>query len=180
MNDTIKIKGRYEFKIYERFESPLTRLFLKTVKALNTNWTQIFLNKYGVVRDSWAVDNLITSAGKAQLALLAGDASATPFTYLAVGTGNTSPAADQTTLSAEVSTSGLSRAAATVSRTNTTVTNDTLQLVVVWTVTGTVAVEEVGAFNAASSGTMLGRALTTTKNVANGETLTGTYQVIFA
>ena len=130
--------------------------------------------------DTGFIDNIITNAGKAQVALLAGDASATPFTYLAVGTSATAVAATDTTLTAEIADSGLERAAATVSRVTTTVTNDTLQLVKTWTATGSKTVEEVGIFNANSSGTMLGHALTTSKAVSSGETLTGTYQVKFA
>lgn len=131
--------------------------------------------------DTGFIKNTITNAGKAEIANLAGNVSSPlSFTYLAVGTSSTAPAASQTALGAEVSTSGLSRASATITRQTTTVTNDTLQLIKIWTVSGTVAVEEVGVFNAASVGTMLARALTTTKNVANGETLTGTYQIIFS
>jgi hypothetical protein len=126
------------------------------------------------------IDNGITNAGKAQLALLAGDAGATPFTYLAVGTSNTAFAASQTALVAEIVDSGLERASATVSRVTTTVTDDTLQLTKSWTPTGTKAVEEIGILNASSEGVLLGRALTTTKNVVNGDLLTGTYQVKFA
>lgn len=130
--------------------------------------------------DTGFIDNIITNAGKAQIALLAGDGTAIAFTYLAVGTSSTAVAATDTTLNAETTTNGLERAAATVSRVTTTVTNDTVQLVKTWTATGTVAVEEVGIFNDASAGTMLGHALTTTKTVNSGETLTGTYQVKFA
>lgn len=130
--------------------------------------------------DTGFMSNLITSAGKAQLALLAGDASATPFTYLELGTSSTAVNVSQTALQAAITDSGLARAAATVSRVTTTVTNDTLQLVYEWTASGTKAIEEIGIFNAASSGTMLGRALTTTKSVVSGDSLEATYKVIFA
>ena len=56
--DTLKLKGTYDF----------------VIKDVN-----------GEVRDSWTVENLVTNAGFAQLALLAGDAAAVPFTFLAVG-----------------------------------------------------------------------------------------------
>lgn len=151
--ETIKIKGTYYFKIY---------------------------GVDGKLRDEFKVDNIVTNAGKAQLALLAGDASATPFTYLAVGTSTTAVAASQTALVAEISTSGLARASGTVSRITTTVTNDTLQITKTWTASGSVTVEEVGVFNASSSGTMLSRALTSTKSLVNGETLTATYTLAFA
>lgn len=134
----------------------------------------------GVTRDSWKVDNSVVSAGKAQLALLAGDASATPFTYLAVGTSSTAVSAGQTALQGEITDSGLARAAATVSRTTTSVTNDTLTLAYTWTASGTKAVEEIGSFNASSSGTMLSRALTTTKSLVSGEQLVATYNLQFS
>lgn len=126
------------------------------------------------------VPNTVTNAGKALIASLAGDASAVPFTYLALGTGNTAPAASQTALVAEISTNNLARAAATVSRVTTTVTNDTLQLVYTWTASGSSTVEEVGVFNAASTGTMLARALTSSKALVNTDQLMITYKVAFA
>ena len=134
----------------------------------------------GKVRDSWSVENLVVTAGKAQLALLAGDASATPFTYLAVGTSSTAVAAGQTALQAEITDTGLARAAGTVSRITTTVTNDTYKVTYTWTASGSKTVEEVGVFNAASSGTMLSRALTGTKSLVNTELLIATYTLQFS
>jgi len=130
--------------------------------------------------DTGFINNTITNTGKAQIALLAGDSSAVPFTYLALGTSNTAPSSGQTALVAEISTNGLQRSSATVSRTTTTTTNDTLQLVNSFTASGSSTVEEVGIFNANSSGTMLGRALTGSKALVNGDQLIVTYQVIFA
>lgn len=151
--NTIKLTGKYKFEIRDVL---------------------------GKVRDSWSVDNLVVSAGKAQLALLAGDASATPFTYIALGTTNTAPAVGNTALAAEITDTGLERVAGTVSRTTTTVTNDTLSIVKTFTATGSKTVEEVGIFNASSSGTMLSRALTGTKALTSGETLAITYTLAFA
>ena len=148
--DTLKLKGVYSFTI---------------------------TGTDGQVRDTFEVENLVTNAGFAQLALLAGDASAVPFTYLAVGTSSTAPAVTDTALGAEITTIGLERVAGTVSRVTTTGTNDTYKITTTWTASGTVAVEEVGVFNDASAGTMLSHALTGTKAVTNGETLTGTYQL---
>jgi hypothetical protein len=153
MEDTLKIKGTYHLKI---------------VRA------------DGSVKDAWSVNNIVTNAGKAQLALLAGDSTADPFTYIAVGTSSTAVSAAQTALQAETTTSGLSRAAGTVSRTTTTVSNDTFQVTKTFTASGTVAVEEVGIFNASSSGTMLSRALTGTKTIVSTEQLVVTYTLAFA
>lgn len=133
----------------------------------------------GNLKMSKEVKNLVVNAGLAQLALLAGDASATPFTYLAVGTSTTAVAASQTALQAEITDTGLARAAATVSRVTTTVTNDTLQLTYTWTASGSVTVEEIGVFNASSSGTMLSRALTGTTSLVSGDQIQATYKVSF-
>jgi len=153
MEDTFKLIGTYDFEIR---------------------------GTDGKVRDSWTVKNLVTTVGFAQLALLAGDATAVPFTYIAVGTSNTAVAVGDTTLTAEITDTGLGRAAGTVSRVTTTGTNDTFQITKTWTATGSKTIEEVGVFNAASTGTMLSHALTTSKAVANGETLTGTYKLKMA
>ncbi len=131
--------------------------------------------------DTGFIKNIATNAGKAAVAGLVGNTGGlTAFTYLAVGTSNTAVNATDTALGAEVSTSGLARASATVSRITTTVTNDTLQLTYTWTASGSVTVQEVGAFNAASIGTMLGHALTGAKSVASGDILVGTYTFKFS
>lgn len=153
MQNTLKIKGIYEFQIKD---------------------------KDGNIRDSWTVENLVVNAGLAQLALLTGDASAVPFTYLAVGTSTTAVAGAQTALVAEITTLGLGRSAGTVSRVTTTATNDTYQINKEWTATGAVTVEEIGVFNASSAGTMLSRALTTPKTLAVSERLNATYKLVFA
>ncbi len=152
---------------------------MDTLKMVGTYKITI-ATKEGLVRDESVVKNIVTNAGKAQLALLAGDASATPFTYLALGTSSTAVGASQTALQAELTDTGLARAAGTVSRVTTTVTNDTFRLTYTWTASGTKAIEEVGVFNASSSGTMLSRALTSTKTVNNGETITAVYTLAFA
>jgi len=136
----------------------------------------------GILKDStgW-ISNTIMNTGKAALAGLAGNVdSQVAFTYLAVGTDTTAPAATQTTLVAEISDSGLERVAGTVTRETTTVTNDTLQLYKEFTASGTKTVEEVGIFNDATTGIMLGRALTTSKDLVSGDKLQVTYQVKFA
>lgn len=141
--------------------------------------TEIWRDGKCIDKGKW-INNIVTNAGKAQIALLAGDASATPFTYLAVGTSSTAVAASDTTLGAEIVDSGLARVAATVSRVTTTVTNDTLQLTYTFSVTGTKTIEEMGTFNASSSGTMLGHALTTSKSVVNGDVFIATHQFKFS
>jgi hypothetical protein len=146
-----------------------------------TGLIELELVRNGKVIDKRTVKNLITSAGKAEVANLVGNVS-TPaaFTYLAVGTGTTSPVAGNTALEAEISDSGLQRAAATVTRQTTNVANDTLQLVKVWSATGTKAITEIGALNAGASGVLLGRQVFSAVNVESGDSFTATYKFIFS
>lgn len=139
------------------------------------------VTRNGEVVQEVEVSNGITNAGFAAMAGLVGNTGAvSAFTYLAVGTSTTAFSAGQTALVGEISTVGLSRASATVSRITTTQTNDTLQLVKTFTLSGSATVEEVGAFNASSSGVMLGRALTSTLTLVSGDELTITYKFKFA
>lgn len=127
--------------------------------------------------NSKTLANLIPTAGKAGVASrINGDGSEAAFTYLAVGIGTTAAAAGDTALESEITDSGLERAAATCSRVTTDVTNDTAQLVKSWSVTGTKAVTEAGALNAAAEGTLLGRQVFSAINVVSGDTLQVTYK----
>lgn len=124
------------------------------------------------------VTNLITNAGFAGAAARLGhDSTEAKFDYIAVGTGTTAAAAGDTTLETETAASGLSRAVGTVSRVTTTQTNDTHNVAKTFTVTGTVAVTEMGLLNAASGGVLLGRNVFSAVNVVNGDSLVATYKV---
>lgn len=135
----------------------------------------------GVLLERTERDNTITNAALAVISGLVGNTgSQTAFGYLAIGTSSTAPAASQTALVAETAVSGLVRASATISRTTTTQTNDTLSFVHTWTAGGTATINEVGIFNDPTTGTMLGRALTTAKSMITGDTLAITYTVQFS
>lgn len=124
------------------------------------------------------VSNLVVDAGKAGVASrINGAGSESAFTYIAVGTGTTSPTASDTTLETELSADGLSRASATASRVTTDVTDDSARLVNTFSVTGTQAVTESGMFNAASSGVMLARQTFSAINVENGDSLQITWTI---
>lgn len=124
------------------------------------------------------VKNLMTNAGFALVAgRINGSGSPAAATYIAVGTGATAASASDTTLQTESSTSGLSRAAGSVSLVTTTQTNDTAQVVVTFTVTGSVAVTESGLLNASSTGTLLCRQVFSAINVVNGDSLQITWKV---
>lgn len=130
--------------------------------------------------DRYEGENIITNAGKALIASLAGDATAVPFTYLELGTSSTAVAATDTTLTAAITDTGLARVAATVSRTTTSVTNDTLQLVGSWTASGVKVILEIGSFNAASTGTMLNHKVVSSLTTANGDVVQYTVTVQFS
>lgn len=141
----------------------------------------IELIRNGEVIEKREIKNTITNASLAEISGLVGNTgSKTAFTYLAVGTGTTAAAATNTALEAEIVDTGLERAAATVSQVTTTVTNDTLQLLKSWTATGVKAITEVGAFNAASNGTMLGRQVFSAVNTATNDVFQVTYKFVFA
>ncbi len=140
------------------------------------------LDKEGKVKwDTGWLKNTITTAGLAVLPdLVGGVAAADVFKYLAVGTSAAAEDAGHTTLTAEITDTGLARAEATVSKIQGDVPNDTLRLYKEWTATGSKDVEEVGIFNDDTAGTMLGRKLTTTKSVVDEDRLQGTYDIKFS
>lgn len=126
--------------------------------------------------------NLVTNAGLAAIAdKVGGVTGAADFDYVAVGEGTTAANASDTTLETEITDSGLERAQdGSPTRSTTSVANDTLEVGVTFSVTGTKAVTEMGLLNAASSGTLLGRNVFSAINVANGDSLTATYKVQFS
>jgi len=131
--------------------------------------------------DTGWLKNTIMNVGLNEITGLMGNiGSKTAFSYIAVGTGDTTEAKTQTALVTEVTDSGLARASVTPTQETTTVTNDTLQFYKEWTATATKTIEEVGIFNAASAGTMLGRKLTGSKALTSGDVLKGTYQIILS
>lgn len=122
-----------------------------------------------------------TEVGFAEIANLAGNVtSPVAFTYLEVGTGTTAENPAHTTLVTPVTDTGLARAAATCTRVQTTVANDTLQLYKDWTATGVKILREIGAFNANAAGIMLGRKLFDAITTANGDHFQATYKFKFS
>ena len=134
-------------------------------------------DKFGRLKEHREIKNIVCNTGKAVVAgLLCGDGGLAVFNYLEVGVGTTAAAAADTALQTAITDSGLARASATVSRVTTTVTNDTAQLVKTWSVSGTKAITEAGAFNASSAGTILGHQVFSAVNVVSGDTFQLTYK----
>jgi hypothetical protein len=139
-------------------------------------------NKDGsLVWDTGWMKNTLTTASLAVLTGLAGDVGTqTAFGYIAVGTDDTAESSAHTTLQAEITDSGLERAAVTPTRETDDETNDTLQFYKEWTATGDKDIEEIAVFNDDTAGVMFGRKLTGTKAVENGKTLKATYKFKFS
>jgi len=94
--------------------------------------------------------------------------------YIAVSTDTGSPAAGDTTLTGEISTNGLGRAAATTN-THSAGTN-TSTLGITYTASGThTAVQKSALFNASSSGTMTHENTFTSVTLASGDSLQVTW-----
>lgn len=126
----------------------------------------------GSFKTEMRMANLITTTGKAGVASrINGSGAAAAFTYLAIGIGTTAANVADTTLQSEITTAGGERAAATASLQTTDTTDDTARLVKTWTFTGTFAVTEAGALNAASAGVLLNRQVFTAVNVVSGDSL---------
>lgn len=180
----IGVKGEMTFVLRDKFGN--------IKKLWNENFLGKFIRKFfrfeirvpflfGFYGSNMVVRNLLPSAGLAGLASrINGSGSEAAFTYLEVGVGTTAPDAADTALETAITDSGLARAAATCTRSQTTVANDTAQLDKTWSVSGTKAVTECGAFNAGAAGVMLGRQTFAAINVTSGDSLQITYKFICA
>lgn len=175
--DNPHIKGKFKLQCY-KLSKPMTLLGNLLGFIDNRLKTWLVLSFGSQKWDTGFIDNITTNAGKAAIAGLIGNTGAvTAFGYLAVGTSSTAVAATDTTLGAEITDTGLARAASTNSRTTTSVTNDTLSMTYTWTASGSKTVKEIGYFNASSGGTMGGHSLTGDRILTNGDQLVGTYTV---
>ena len=143
-------------------------------------------DRNGVVLQSHIGEDLITSAGKAAVpALILKDVtSVSGYDFIAIGSGATAASTGDTTLEAEAY-----RAAGTGTQVTTTVTNDTAQLVYIFSSgnpsglygesTGTRAIEEAGLFSELTGGVLLCRQTFNALNISwdGGDSLSITYKV---
>lgn len=140
-------------------------------------------DKHGHVLQHGIHKNIITNAGFAALADLAGDVAGgtAAFDYIELGTGTTAATTADTTLETIISDSGLARAQdATPTRTTTTVTNDTLNIDYTWTASGSKDVTEAALLNAAAAGTMLARQTFGKYSLISGNTFKLTWKIKFS
>ena len=119
-----------------------------------------------VVRD---IDNLVVTTGKGYVASRMKDATATAMSHMAVGTGSTAAAANDTTLGGE---------SARVALTSTTVSGAVVTYVATFPAgTGTAALTEAAVLNASSGGTMLCRTVFLTVNKGANDSMSVSWAV---
>ncbi len=151
------------------------------------DWMEaVVFDKDGNIKQSHYGEDLITSAGKAAIpALILKDVtSVSGYDFIAIGSGATAASTGDTALEAEAD-----RAGGTGTRVTTTVTNDTAQLVYVFssgnpgglngTSTGTQAIEESGLFSELTGGVLLCRQTFNALNIDwdGGDSLSITWKV---
>ncbi len=118
--------------------------------------------------------NTVTDVGKKHIADQLGGTVTTPATAIAIGTGTPTT----TALGSEISTSGGSRGAATVTNETTTTTGDTERWQKTFNLTGTLAITEEGIFNNnTSGGVMVASQSFPAINVVNGDALQVTHDI---
>jgi len=115
------------------------------------------------------VDNLVVTAGKNYVASRMKDTTATAMSHMAIGSGSTAAAANNTALGNELGR---------VALTSTTVSGAVVTYVASFPAgTGTGAVTEAGILNASSSGTLLCRTVFSVVNKGASDSMTVTWTV---
>ena len=115
------------------------------------------------------VKNLVVTSGKGFVASRMKDASAGAMSHMAVGTGSSAAAANNTALGSEVDRNALA---------STTVSGANISYVATFAAgEGTGALTEAGLFNAGSSGTMLCRTVFAVVNKGLADSMTITWTV---
>ena len=177
-----KVIGKREARLFDKSGNP-KKMFQwnKLGYFLGTRFN--FDPQISILLGKWTFDpviaNLVTTVGKQVEAKQLNGVSSTAVTYMAIGTSGTAPAAGDTTLGAEISTNGGSRAAATCSNQTTTTTGDTARWVLTYTFTGSLAIQEEGLLDASSNGHLLAHDVFSTINVVNTDTLQITHNIQF-
>lgn len=118
------------------------------VSVVGKLYIQLF-DENGNLKSEYNETNLVVDTGLDFIASRMKDATATPMSHMAVGSGTVAPAAGNTALGSELGR---------VALTSTTVSTNTVTYVADFAAgTGTGSVTEAGIFNAGTSGTMLCR-----------------------
>lgn len=152
----------------------------------NNNLWKVFHKLFGVdlkipfITGKWtferATHNTIPDVGLAVAAKRLGGITEDAVSHMAIGTGTPTT----TALGAEITTGGGARAAVTPTSQTTTVTGDTIRSVKTFSFTSSFAVTEEGLFNAATAGDMIASQNFSAINVANGDSLQITHDIVMS
>lgn len=156
---------------FNEFPLKKGRLLLEHYRGGRLIGTRAETFYFGNVPRLMGAPNLVTDAGKALFANLFIGSGTAP-THIALGTGTTAAAADDTALETEVY-----REAATRSRVTITVTNDGSQYTKTFTIDATHSLTEAGLLNAAAAGTLACRQVYTALPVLDGDALKATWRL---
>ena len=126
-------------------------------------------DEQGKVKDQRDLKNLVVSAGKTFIASRMVGTSQAIMSHMAIGTGTTTPAVAQTTLTTEAGRVTLASSSSSSNQVTYTATFPAG--------TGTGAITEAGIFNAVSAGTMLCRTTFPVVNKAAGDSIAVTWTV---
>lgn len=123
------------------------------------------------------IHNTVTNAGRAEVAGLINEATSGGFKWLELDSSSTAVVVGDTALASAITSPSLARASATCSRTETSVANDTAQLLHTWTSSATQTVQGVGVFDDDTDGIMLAGTTFEAKNMAADDTIEIKYRV---
>ncbi len=141
----------------------------KDAIEMKGNLTVTVFDEQGNIKDKRELKNLVVSAGKTFIASRMVGTSQAIMSHMAIGTGTTTPAVAQTTLTTEA---GRVTLASSSSSSNAVTYTATFPAG-----TGTGAITEAGIFNAASAGTLLCRTTFPVVNKAAGDSIAVTWVV---
>ena len=155
----------------------MNKQFIGAIKLIGEFDIRHFRN--GKLLSCEHIHNTTTNVGFAEVAGLINEATTIGFKWLALDSSSTAATAANTALAAEITANGLTRVAATCSRTTITQTNDTARLQHTWTATGAQTVQGAGVFDTstASAGILLARTTFTAKGMEADDTLNIDYKV---
>lgn len=136
---------------------------LKENLKLNGELSITVFDRNGDLKQAMRVPNLVVTAGKQYIASRMAGTDSTVMSDMAIGTGTTTPVADDTTLGIEAARVALTTFSAS---TNTVTATATFPAG-----TGNGAITEAGIFNASADGTMLCRTTFPVVNKASGDSI---------
>ena len=145
--------------------------------GLSGQFTLIAQHSDGEVFAVRDILNTITNSGMDEVAQLLCGEGGTAFDYVGLGSDSTAAAATDTELAAEIDYTSTGAAARVQDASPETATDKIATIAAAFTFTDAYELKEVGLFNAETTGDMLARQVFAAINVANGDSLTATWNI---